>query len=98
MWTLVAMIVIIIGLAVLTLRSPISKPTGERTVVPTSETTPVVGDLEGSSDIEVATLSAEDFLDPKEIGHTDGIIFWGAILLLILAAATLRETILRMKR
>jgi len=98
MWTLVAMIVIIIGLAVLALRSPISKPTGERTVVLTPEATPVVGDLENSSDTEVLILSTEDFLDPEEIGHTGEIIFWGTILLLILVAATLRETILRKKR
>ncbi|HOQ70095.1 MAG TPA: hypothetical protein PLK74_09185 [Anaerolineaceae bacterium] len=98
MWTLVAMIVIIIGLAVLALCSPISKPTGERTVVLTSEATPLVGDLENSPDTEAIILSAEDFLDPEEIGHTDGIIFWGAILLLIMAAVTLRETILRKKK
>jgi len=97
MWTLSAMLVVIVILAVLALRSPISEPIGERTIVPTlAGTSPAVNQA-GTPEPEVIILAQEDFLDPEEIGHTGSIIFWSTMLLLIVVIGTLREAILRKK-
>ena len=96
-WTLLAMIVVIVIIAVLALRSPISQPIGERTMVPTLDSTPSETSLTATPEPVVIILEPEDFLNPEEIGHTDGIIFWSTMLLLIVVVATLRETILRKK-
>lgn len=95
MWTLLVMIFIIIILAFLAFRSPISQPVGERVITVT--VTPALSeeDMETTPEPEVIVLEPDDFLDPDEIGHTDGIILWSTVLLLIVVAATLRETILR---
>jgi hypothetical protein len=97
MWLLFAMIVAILILAVLALRSPISQPIGERTMVPTldAEATEVSPDATPAP--VVIIMEPEDFLNPEEIGHTDGIIFWSTMLLLIVVIGTLREAILRNK-
>jgi len=97
LWTLLALIVMVLILAVLALRSPISQPIGERTMVPTPDDTPFADSLTATPEPEVIILGQEDFLDPDEIGHTDGIIFWSTVLLLIVVIGTLRETILRKK-
>lgn len=95
MWTLLVMIFVIVVLAFMAFRSPISQPIGERVITVT--VTPALSDdeLAATPEPEVIVLEPEDFLDPDEIGHTDGIIFWSTVLLLIVVAATLRETILR---
>lgn len=95
MWSLIAMLVAIIILAVLALRSPISQPIGERTMVPTIDATVSEVSPEVTPEPVVIILEPEDFLDPEEIGHTDGIIFWSTVLLLIVVLGTLREIILR---
>ncbi len=97
MWFLIGMIVIIIVLAILALRSPISQPIGERTMIPTLEETPSALSPDETPEPVVIILGQEDFLDPEDIGHTDGIIFWSTILLLIVVVGTLREAILRRK-
>jgi hypothetical protein len=97
MWTLAVMLVVVLIIAVLVLRSPISQPIGERTMVPTLATMPSEEDLSVTPEPEVIILGQEDFLDPEEIGHTDGIIFWSTVLMLIVLIGTLRETILRKK-
>lgn len=97
MWLLIGMIVIILILAVLALRSPISQPIGERTMVPTIDGTLTASDLTETPEPVVIILEPEDFLDPEEIGHTDSIILWSTVLLLIVVIGTLREAILRKK-
>lgn len=95
MWTLLVMMFIIVVLAFMAIRSPISQPIGERVITVT--VTPAQSDdgLTTTPEPEVIVLEPEDFLDPDEIGHTDGIILWSTVLLLIVVFATLRETILR---
>lgn len=95
MWTLLVMIFVIVVLAFLAFRSPISQPVGERVITVTVTSAPSEDDLTITPEPEVIVLEPEDFLDPDEIGHTDGIIFWSTLLLLIVVVATLRETILR---
>lgn len=95
MWTLLVMVFIIVVLAFLALRSPISQPVGERVVTVTVTTAPFDEEPALTHEPEVIVLEPEDFLDPDEIGHTDGIIFWSSVLLLIVVIAALRETILR---
>jgi hypothetical protein len=97
MWALLALLVIVVVLAILALRSPISEPIGERTMVPTLVDTPSIESLTETPQPEVIVLGPEDFLDPEEIGHTEGIIFWSTVLLIIVIVGTLRETILRKK-
>ncbi|MFU8827200.1 MAG: hypothetical protein ACNA70_06885 [Brevefilum sp.] len=97
MWLLIGMIVIIIILAILALRSPISQPIGERTMIPTLEETPSALSPDETPGPVVIILEQADFLNPEDIGHTDGIIFWSTILLLIVVVGTLREAILRKK-
>ncbi len=97
MWTLVAMLVIVLVIAVLALRSPISQPIGERTMVPTLTVLPSEDGLTVTPVPEVIILGQEDFLDPEEIGHTGGIIFWSTVLMVIVLIGTLRETIVRKK-
>jgi hypothetical protein len=82
-------------LAFLALRSPISQPVGERVITVTVTSAPLEDGLVKTPEPEVIVLEPEDFLDPEEIGHTDGIIFWSTLLMLIVVIATLRETILR---
>lgn len=94
-WMLLAMLVIVVVLAALSLRSPIAQPIGERTMVPTLDGTPSADALMATPEPEVIILGQDDFLDPEEIGHTDGIIFWSTLLLLIVVLGTLRETVLR---
>jgi hypothetical protein len=94
-WMLLAMLVVVVVLAALSLRSPISQPIGERTMVPTLDGTPSADSLTATPIPEIIILGQEDFLDPEEIGHTDGIIFWSTVLLLIVVIGTLRETVLR---
>ena len=94
---LVGMIVIILIIALLAFRSPISQPVGERTMIPSPDVTPSADSLTQTPEPVVIILDPEDFLNPEEIGHTDGIIFWSTILLLIVVVATLREAILRKK-
>jgi hypothetical protein len=96
-WALLGLLIIVVILAILALRSPISEPIGERTMVPTLADTPSVESLTETPQPEVIILSPEDFLDPEEIGHTDGIIFWSTVLLVIVIVSTLRETLLRKK-
>jgi hypothetical protein len=93
-WTLAAMIVIIIVLAALALHSPISQPIGERT--PTPEPTELTEEAVQVESQKTAVITQEPtpFLDPEEIGHTDGIIFWSTLLVLIVVVATLREAVL----
>jgi len=95
MWTLLVMIFIIIVLAFMAFRSPISQPVGERVITVTVTPAPLEEEMETTPEPEVIVLEPDDFLDPEEIGHTDGIILWSTVLLLIVVAATLRETILR---
>ena len=97
MWTLVVMLVVVLIIAVLALRAPISQPIGERTMVPTLTVMASEDDLTVTPEPEVIILGQEDFLDPGEIGHTGGIIFWSTVLMLIVLIGTLRETILRKK-
>lgn len=97
MLSLIAMIVVILILAVLALRSPISQPTGDRTMVPTLDDEITEGSPDATPEPVVIIMEPEDFLDPEDIGHTDGIIFWSTILLLIVVIGTLREAILRKK-
>jgi hypothetical protein len=95
MWTLLVMAFIIVVLAFLALRSPISQPVGERVITVTVTSAPLEDGLVTTPEPEVIVLEPEDFLDPEEIGHTDGIILWSTVLLLIVVIATLRETIMR---
>lgn len=97
MWLLIGMIVIILILAVLALRSPISQPIGERTMVPTIDGTLTESGLTETPEPVVIIMELEDFLNPEEIGHTDSIILWSTVLLLIVVIGTLREAILRKK-
>ena len=97
MWFLFAMIVAILILAVLALRSPISQPVGERTMVPTLDAEISEISPDETPEPVVIIMEPEDFLNPEEIGHTDGIIFWSTMLLLIVVIGTLREAILRKK-
>jgi len=97
-WTLVIMMIVVAGLAVLSWRSPISKPIGERLITLTPTSGPTDMSLTPNPEPELIVLGPEDFLDPDEIGHTDGIILWGTVLMLILLLGTLRETILRKKK
>jgi hypothetical protein len=98
MWMLVGMIVVVVVLAVLALRSPISQPTGERVITLTVTSVSPEDSLTATPEPEAIVLQPEDFLDPEEIGHTDNIIFWSSVLLLILLVGTFRETILRKKK
>lgn len=95
MWMLLIMLFVVSVLAVLALRSPISQPTGERTMIPTLTGSPSADSLAVTPEPEVIILGQDDFLDPEEIGHTDGIIFWSTVLVLITIIGTLREAILR---
>lgn len=95
MWTLLVMVFIIVVLAFLALRSPISQPVGERMITVTVTCAPSDDGLTTTPEPERIILEPEDFLDPDEIGHTDSIILWSTVLLLIVVIATLRETILR---
>lgn len=95
MWTLLVLVFIIVTLAFLAFRSPISQPVGERVITITVTSAPTEDDVIGTPEPEVIVLEPEDFLDPDEIGHTDGIIFWSTVLMLIVVVATLRETFLR---
>ena len=98
MWTLVGMMVVVVVLAVMALRSPISQPTGERVITLTVTSGSPEDILTATPEPEAIVLQPEDFLDPEEIGHTDNIIFWSTVLLLILLVGTFRETILRKKK
>jgi hypothetical protein len=98
MWMLVGMMVVVVVLAVLALRSPISQPTGERVITLTVTSVSPEENLTGTPEPEAIVLQPEDFLDPEEIGHTGNIIFWSTVLLLILLVGTFRETILRKKK
>jgi hypothetical protein len=95
MWMLVGMMVVVVVLAVLALRSPISQPTGERMITLTVTSASPEDNLTATPEPAVIVLQPEDFLDPEEIGHTGNIIFWSSVLLLILLVGTFRETILR---
>jgi len=95
MWTLLVMVFIIVVLAFLALRSPISQPVGERMITITVTSALSDDGLTTTPEPEVIVLEPGDFLDPDEIGHTDGIIFWSTVLLLIVVIATLRENFLR---
>jgi len=95
MWTLLVMVFIIVVLAFMAFISPIAQPIGERVITVTVTPAPLEDGLEATPAAEVIVLEPEDFLDPDEIGHTDGIIIWSTVLLLIVVIATLRETILR---
>lgn len=97
MWMLMTMLVVVLILAMLALRSPISQPIGERTMVPTPDPSAPVESLTATPVPEVIIMEPEDFLNPEEIGHTDGIILWSTILLIIVLVGTLRETFLRKK-
>jgi hypothetical protein len=98
MWMLVGMMVVVVVLAVLALRSPISQPTGERVITLTVTSASPEDYLTATPEPEAIVLQPEDFLDPEEIGHTGNIIFWSTVLLLILLVGTFRETILRKKK
>lgn len=89
---LLAMAMIVIGLAILAFLSPISQPA----VAPTETVSPEAG--YPSPDGVTPTPEPTQFLlDADEIGHTDAIIFWSTVLLLILVIGTFRETFLRKK-
>ena len=98
MWTLLGMMVVVVVLAVFALRSPISQPNGTRMITLTVTSDSPEDSLTTTLDPEAIGLEPEDVLDPDEIGHTGNIIFWGALLLLILLVGTFRETILRKKK
>lgn len=98
MWTLVGMMIVVVVLAVLALRSPISQPIGERVITLTVTSASPDDSLTATPENEAIVLQPEDFLDPEEIGHTGNIIFWSTVLLLILLVGTFRETILRKKQ
>jgi hypothetical protein len=98
MWMLVGMMVVVVVLAVLALRSPISQPTGERMITMTVTSVSPENNLTATPEPEAIVLQPEDFLDPEEIGHTGNIIFWSTVLLLILLVGTFREAILRKKK
>jgi hypothetical protein len=92
-WGLLAMAVIVIGLAVLAFLSPISQPN----VAPTDTVSPEAGDPSPAG-LTQTPEPAQFLPDADEIGHTDGIIFWSTVLLLILVIGTFRETFLRKKK
>lgn len=92
-WGLLAMALIVIGLAVLAFLSPISQPV----VTPTETVSPETG-YPSPAGLTPTPEPAQFLLDPDEIGHTDGIIFWSTVLLLILVIGTFRETFLRKKK
>lgn len=98
LWVLVVVLVLVIVLAVFSWRSPISQPTGERMITLTVTSGSPDQGLVLTPQPELILLGPEDFLNPEEIGHTDGIILWGTVLMLILLLATLRETIRRKKK
>ncbi|NLN70458.1 MAG: hypothetical protein GX142_06720 [Chloroflexi bacterium] len=98
LWALIAMIVLIVAIAALALHSPISQPIGERTPGPELEEMPAGAVLAAYPESGQSALQEESYLDPEEIGHTGGIIFWSTVLILIAVVATLRETILRKKK
>jgi hypothetical protein len=98
MWMLVGMMIVVVVLAVLALRSPISQPTGERVITLTVTSVSPEDNLMATPEPESIVLQPEDFLDPEEIGHTDNIIFWSTMLLIILLVGTFRETFLRKNR
>ncbi len=97
LWSLILVMVVVLILAVFSWRSPISKPTGERMITLTVTSEEPEQALVQTPQVELILSGPEDFLNPEEIGHTDGIIVWGTVLMMILLLATLREIILRKK-
>ena len=89
MWALLVMVVMILALAVLAFMSPISQPNRQLIPVATGTSSPLENGLKPTPEPDPLILDRED------IGHTDGIIFWSTVLLLILLIGTIRETILR---
>ena len=89
MWALLVMVVMILALAALAFMSLISQPTRQLIPTVTVTSSPLGGSITPTPEPDQLVL------DREEIGHTDGIIFWSTVLLLILLIGTIRETILR---
>lgn len=94
-WVLIFLVIVVLILSIFALLSPVSQNGSAGTSLPATiidqdESTPR-GELQ-----KTQTADAEPPPPtPEEIGYTDGIIFMGTLLIMILLVSTLRETLRR---
>jgi uncharacterized protein YpuA (DUF1002 family) len=96
-WFLYVLVIAVLILSILAFRSPISQQVEEPTVSPTLWVSQAE---ETNKEVEQNLTPApeETLVRPEEIGYTDEIILWSAILVLIPLVATLREYLLKKER
>jgi hypothetical protein len=96
-WFLYVLVLAVLILSILAFRSPISQDVGEPTASPTIG---MSQDEETIKAVEQNLTPApeETPIRPEEIGYTDEIILWSAVLVLIPLIATLREFLIKKKR
>lgn len=86
---------VILFLFIIAFARPVYPASLNATVEPT-KTTSLETDQPGNENLLTTTPTPElEPPTPEEIGYTDGIIFWATVLVIILLAGTLRETLQR---
>lgn len=97
LWPHGIILALVFGVVTLSILAFMNPVTQGATATPLFST-PSATDSPESELLPVEQTQTEEVLPPptpEEIGSTNGIIFWGTVLILILLIGTLRETLLR---